>query len=139
MGLMAILMCYYHTWGAEQVLLAPVIMLFIGAAAAGIGTFIAAMTVRYRDVKYVLPFVLQIGLFATPSVYMPTGVQKAVGLKLILAANPMTALIGAFRAACLGGPIPWSSAIPAAALGVILLFVGCLYFQRIEDRFADEI
>jgi ABC-type polysaccharide/polyol phosphate export permease len=51
----------------------------------------------------------------------------------------MTALIGAFRAACLGGPIPWSSAVPAACFGVLLLFAGCLYFQKIEDRFADEI
>jgi lipopolysaccharide transport system permease protein len=138
-GLMALLMVHYRIWGGEQILLAPLFMFFIAATAAGLGTLIAAMTVRYRDVKYCLPFALQFGMFATPSVYLHVDTAKLAGLKGLLAINPMNGLVSAFRAACLGGPIPWATALPAAAFGLCLLLIGCLYFQKIEDRFADEI
>jgi lipopolysaccharide transport system permease protein len=139
MGLMAILMIYYHTWGGMQMLLAPLFLLAIAAMAAGIGTFISALTVRYRDVKYCLPFLLQIWMFATPSVYMDVTSSKISAWKVILNMNPMTGLVLAFRSACLGGPIPWANAVPAMVMGIFMFFLGCLYFQRIEDRFADEI
>jgi lipopolysaccharide transport system permease protein len=139
MGLMAALMVYYHTWGGRQLLLAPVLMLVIVLTASGIGTFVAAMTVRYRDVKYVLPFMLQFWMFATPSIYLPTVQKPMGGLRLLLAANPMTGLISAFRGAILGGPIPWFAASISGILGLALFIFGCMYFQRVEDRFADEI
>jgi lipopolysaccharide transport system permease protein len=139
MGLMGLLMIHYRTWGGAQIVLAPFFLLAIAATAAGIGTFTAAMTVRYRDVKYCLQFALQFGMFATPSVYLHVDPAKLGHYSWLLALNPMNGLISAFRAACVGGPIPWATALPAAAFGLCLLLIGCLYFQKIEDRFADEI
>jgi lipopolysaccharide transport system permease protein len=141
MGLLAILMGVYHIWGGVQLLLVPAIVLIIALTSMGIGTMIAAVCVRYRDVKYVLPFVLQIGLFATQNIYYPNAFQGHVSAlqQVVRYANPMTGLITAFRAACLGGPIPWASTALAAVVGVSLFLFGCVYFQRVEDRFADEI
>ncbi len=139
MGLMGLLMIHYGIWGGGQIVLAPLFLLAIAATAAGIGTFTAALTVRYRDVKYCLQFALQFGMFATPSVYLHVDQAKLGHYGWLLALNPMNGLISAFRAACVGGPISWAAALPAAALGLCLLLIGCLYFQRIEDRFADEI
>lgn len=138
MGMLAILMASYHTWGGVQLLVAPLVVLAIIVAATGIGTLVAAMTVRYRDVKFVLPFFLQFWMFATPSIYLQA-TPRTSALRWVLALNPMTSLISAFRAACLGGPIPWAGAATAAAMGLVLLVFGCMYFQRVEDRFADEI
>jgi lipopolysaccharide transport system permease protein len=141
LGLMAILMCVYRVWGGMQLLIMPVIVAIIALTSMGIGTLVAAVCVRYRDVKYVLPFVLQIGLFATQNIYYPNAFQGHMSAlqQVVRYLNPMTGLITAFRAACLGGPIPWSSTALAAAVGVSLFLFGCVYFQRVEDRFADEI
>jgi len=138
MGMLAILMAVYGRAGGVQLLVAPLLVLAIIVTAIGIGTLVAAMTVRYRDVKYVLPFFLQFWMFATPSIYLQA-TPHASALRWVLAANPMTSLISAFRAACLGGPIPWAGAAAATAVGLVLLVFGCMYFQRVEDRFADEI
>jgi homopolymeric O-antigen transport system permease protein len=141
MGLLAILMCVYHIWGGMQMLLVPVVVGIIALTSMGIGTLVAAVCVRYRDVKYVLPFVLQIGLFATQNIYYPNAFQGHISALQQVAriANPMTGLITAFRAACLGGEIPWASTALAAAMGISLFLFGVVYFQRVEDRFADEI
>jgi lipopolysaccharide transport system permease protein len=138
LGLLAVLMLVYGATWSASLLLVPVLFCLLALAALGVGTLLAALTVAYRDFRYVAPFLVQLWMFATPTVYMqPAGGSS--GLQTLLAINPMTGLIGAFRAAALGGPIAWEQ-VGTSALGVVLLlFVGCLYFRRVEDRFADII
>src|SRR5438552_3617952 len=88
-------------WRFRELLFFLVIVL----AALGVGTLLAALNVSYRDFRYVVPFLVQVWMFATPTVYMALG--RGGVLAPLLALNPMTSLIANFRAACLGGAIEW--------------------------------
>jgi lipopolysaccharide transport system permease protein len=87
----------------------------------------------------VIPFLIQIGMFATPTIYLqPNGTESGpVGWLLTL--NPMSSLVSAFRASLLGGPIPWFNLSIAAVLSTVMLLIGCQYFRKVEDGFADII
>ena len=123
----------------EQVLIAPLVFLVVAGLAAGLGTLLAALNVAYRDFRYVVPFFVQLGMFATPTIYMqPTG-EETGWVGLMLAVNPMTGLVSGFRAAVLGGPVPWGGIALGAAAAAVMLVVGALYFRKVEDRFADVI
>jgi lipopolysaccharide transport system permease protein len=121
-----------------NLVLAPVAFAVILVAALGVGTLLAALNVSYRDFRYVIPFLVQVWMFATPTVYMQLD-EGAGGLRGWLALNPMTGLIATFRAATLGDPIPWAQFGISSACAVAMLMVGCLYYRRVEDRFADII
>ncbi len=124
------------SWG---VFVAPLIVAIIALAAVGLGTFLAALNVAYRDVRYVIPFLIQVGMFATPTVYLqPTG-EEGTAMHWLLTLNPMNGLVSAFRACLLGGPIPWADVGVAAALSGAVFLAGCLYFRKVEDGFADVI
>jgi lipopolysaccharide transport system permease protein len=137
--LLAVLMAVYGVAPSWGLLAAPLIVAIVGLAAVGLGTFLAALNVAYRDVRYVIPFLIQVGMFATPTIYLqPTG-NEGAGMHWLLTLNPMTGLVTAFRAAILGGPIPWGDVGIAAALSLGLFVGGCLYFRKVEDSFADVI
>ena len=110
--------------------------------AVGVGTLLAALNVAYRDFRYVIPFLTQFWMFATPTVYMQPDKDASGLLQVFLTLNPMTSLIAAFRAAVLGeagGAIAWGQVGLAAALSVLVFLGGCFYFRRVEDSFADVI
>jgi lipopolysaccharide transport system permease protein len=138
-GLLLVLMFYYGIMPGIGMLLAPVIFGLIVLAALGIGTMLGALNVAYRDFRYVIPFLVQLGMFATPTVYMQPKADATDSLQALLALNPMTSLIAAFRAAVLGGPISWGPLGLASALVVASFVLGCLYFRKVEDSFADVI
>lgn len=164
--LMLVLMVWYQVMPTVQLLLVPLLVAMLTLAALGVGTLLAALNVAYRDFRYVIPFLVQLWMFATPSVYMDVNaaVQKedekvAVSaddanlqsstldsqpdkpstLARLVALNPMTGLIAAFRAAILGSAVPWGSLAVSAAAVVLLFGIGCLYFRRVESSFADII
>jgi lipopolysaccharide transport system permease protein len=137
-GLLVAMMLYYGVVPGIGMVLIPVIFGLIMLAALGIGTLLAALNVAYRDFRYVIPFLVQLGMFATPTVYMQPGMSGR-GDQFLLVLNPMTPLIAAFRAATLGGPIPWSQLGLATAAVVVVFLAGCLYFRKLEDGFADII
>ncbi len=131
------LMLYYgvrltpNLW-ALPLLLAGVVLLVLG-----VGTFLAALTVAYRDFRYVVPFLLQVWLYATPVVY-PLGLVP-YDWRWLLHMNPMSALIEGFRSAFLGKPFDLVGLSLAFGLSVGILGIGAVYFQRVERRFADVI
>jgi lipopolysaccharide transport system permease protein len=135
------LMAAYGVVPGPGVLLAPLIFAVIFLAAIGVGTLLAALNVAYRDFRYVIPFLVQLWMFATPTVYMqPSDDATAGGLvQTLLTLNPMTGLIAAFRASVLGTPMPWT-ALGISSITVIgICLLGCYYFRRTEDSFADII
>ncbi len=124
------------TW---NLLLAPVIFGVIAIFAAGLGTMLAALNVAYRDFRYVIPFLIQVGMFATPTIYMqPTGNEGRM-IRFLMVANPMTSLVAAFRGSVLGAAIPWTELAIGLIVAIAIFVFGCLYFRRIEGRFADII
>lgn len=137
-GLLLAMMLYYGVMPGPGILLVPVIFGLILLAATGVGTLLAALNVAYRDFRYVIPFLVQLWMFATPTVYM----QPATGMGAfhpVLAFNPMSGLIATFRAAMLGSPVPWGHFAVSAAAVLALFVLGCLYFRKVEDNFADII
>ncbi len=124
------------TW---NLLLAPVVFAIIAVFAAGLGTLLSALNVAYRDFRYVIPFLIQVGMFCTPTIYMqPTG-HEGRSVAWLLWINPMTSLVSTFRAAAIGGPVPWPELGVALAAAIVMFVLGCLYFRKVEDRFADII
>lgn len=133
------MMAWYGVMPGPGVLLVPVVMFFTLLAAAGVGTLLAALNVAYRDFRYVVPFLIQVWMFATPTIYMDPLANGAGRLDYVLAANPLSPLVASFRAAALGGEIPWLGLAIAAAMSVVMFVVGCLYFRKVEDGFSDII
>jgi len=139
-GLLFVVMLIYQTPPGVTLILAPLMLLPIALAAAGFGTLFAALNVAYRDVRYVIPFLVQLWIFATPAVYMPTAQAAPTDwLHSFLTLNPLNELVAAYRAALLGRDIDWASFAVASGIVVLVFLMGCLYFRRVEDSFADAI
>jgi lipopolysaccharide transport system permease protein len=132
-----LLMAVYRVAPSPQILLLPVFVLGTIAVAAAAGTLFSALIVSYRDFRYVITFVVQIWLFATPVLYaldiIPPRWRPLYGL------NPMVGMIVGFRNAVLGGPMPLGLIATAFAGAAILLVVALRYFTTVERRFADVI
>jgi lipopolysaccharide transport system permease protein len=138
-AMLLVLMLWYGVYPNLGILLAPVIFGVIILAALAVGTALAALQVAYRDFRYVIPFLVQVWLFATPTVYLQPaeGSRGAVGALLNL--NPMSVLIASFRSACLGGSIAWDRFAIATVVVALAFGAGCVYFRRVEEGFADII
>jgi lipopolysaccharide transport system permease protein len=138
-GLLLVLMVCYGVVPGWGVLLLPVLLFGLLVAALGLGALFAALTVAYRDFRYVVPFMLQVWMFATPSIYMDAGALAGSRWQALLPLNPVYGLIDNFRHAVLGGPIdPWGLGV-SLATSCLMLLLGCCYFRRVERSFADVI
>lgn len=127
---------------AGTVFLVPLVLALILLTALGVGTFLAALNVAYRDFRYVVPFMIQAWLFATPSIYLAVSTTQGdlpPVVRWVMTANPMTGLIEFFRLAVFGGVLPWGSLGLSAGVSVVFFLGGCLYFRRMDDSFADII
>jgi len=130
------LMLYYQTPVTIGLFGLPIIVLITWLLASGLGFILAAVNVKFRDVRFVVPFFIQLLLYVTPVIY-PASVADRFRLILIL--NPMTGLIETHRALILSQPIPWDSLGISALLTVILFVAGAFYFRKVEKGFADVI
>jgi lipopolysaccharide transport system permease protein len=115
----------------------PVFALLAVFVALAVGTWLAAINARYRDVRHAIPFLVQIWLFASPVVYSITLVPE--NLRPLLALNPMTGVIVGFRWALLGGDRPDAAIFVSALASLVILVLGIAYFRRVERFFADMI
>lgn len=131
------LMAYYHIAPTMHVLLFPVIVLLTTLFALGVGTWMSALNVKYRDVRFALPFLIQLWLFVS-SVIIPSS-SVPPKWRWLLGLNPMSAFIEAYRSSLLGLPIDWQAIAIAAALTLIVLVYAAYAFRRVERHFADII
>ena len=123
---------------ASAVVLVPLMTLIAAMAALGAGLWLSAMAVQYRDVGYALPFVVQIGMYLSPVIYLSTMIPGP--LRPIFGLNPMVGVIATYRATLLGmHPIPWMLMLESIAVTAVLLGSGVLYFRRAERLFADVV
>lgn len=167
-GMLAALMAWYRVPPTWSLLLVPVTVLLLSLAALGVGTLLAALNVAYRDFRYVIPFLVQVWMFATPTVYMQPKAQTAAAQNapaasdisaaeiasstvasnphdggsawgVLLNFNPLSGIVAFFRACVLGGPLPWSMVSWSIIEVSAVCLAGCFYFRRVEDSFADII
>ncbi|HEV8001416.1 MAG TPA: ABC transporter permease [Planctomycetaceae bacterium] len=131
------LMAWYRVAFSPSLLLVPVFFLGTVLTSLGVGTLLAALVIAYRDFRYVLTFLVQIWMFASPVAYPLSVVPERY--RLWYALNPMVGMISGFRSALLGEPMPWGCVAVSTAAMLGSVFVGLLYFRRSERRFADII
>jgi lipopolysaccharide transport system permease protein len=135
--LLALLLLYYR-WSITAALLElPLFIAGACLAASGMGLALSAINVRFRDVKYAVPFLVQMGLFVTPVIYpiryIPGRWQLLAGL------NPMVGVVVGFRHAILGSPASWPQIAISLSVSLFMFVGGLLVFRRMERYFADVI
>ena len=132
------LMAYYGVAPTAAVVLLPLFLAVGLAAALGVGLWFAALNVRFRDVRYVLPFIMQLWLFASPVAYSTSLIESPTA-RALYALNPMAGVIQGFRWALIGAPMPGELIWPSVVVALLLLASGILFFKRMEETFADVI
>ena len=131
------MMFYFGVTPTIQIIAAPLFILLALLLAISFGTLFSALNVRFRDVKFALPFMLQVWLIASP-IFYPVGLLSEKW-RLVFAINPLTGILDGFRSSLFGAPFDWQligvSAISLAAITALSLLV----FKKMEDKFADLI
>lgn len=136
--LLLVVACFYGYFPRPELLAVIPASLIALAASSGLGTALAGWTVRYRDFRYIVPFFLQVAMYAAPVVYASSMVPERHRYWLYL--NPMTGAIDLFRYGITGHPAPDALEIGiAAAMALILLLAGGAVFRQVEQSFADTI
>ena len=132
------MMLYYHVHPGIGIVFLPLFVLFGIVAGLAVGLWLSALNVKYRDVRYTIPFLVQVGLYVSPVAY-GAGLVKGP-LAWVYALNPMAGVINGFRWALLGvGPTPGLSLLPSIVTTLVLLVGGLIYFRRMEQTFADMV
>ena len=132
------MMVWFHIPPTTWALAVPLLVCLMMLTAAGLGMWLTALAVQYRDIQYAMSFVVQLLMYAAPVVYPASSVP--VKLRLLYAVNPMVGVIEGFRSALLGtNPMPWDFIMVGASTAVLLVITGALYFRRMERVFADVV
>lgn len=137
MVVLVLLMLYFGVAPTISVIWIPVFTLLAIVTALGAGTWLAAVNVRYRDVKYVVPFLTQALMFLSPVIYASSLIPER--WQWLYALNPMTGVLEGFRWALLGGPRPDQLIVVSATASVLVFVSALVYFRRTEQTFADVI
>jgi len=137
--ILILLMFFYHYSPTWHILALPLFLLLGFFAALGLGLFTASLNVKYRDFQFIIPFIVQLGLYASPVAFSTTLVPEKYQLLYYL--NPMVAVIDGFRWAISGGKTTFNITELIFSISVVILvcFFGTLYFRKTEKTFADVI
>jgi lipopolysaccharide transport system permease protein len=132
------MMVYYRIQLSWGLLLWPVLVVPLVLLALGVGMFLAALNVKYRDVKYTIPFIVQLWLFLSPIIY-PTSIIPE-RFRTLIALNPISGIIEAFRASLLPTrQVDWQLLSVSVAVTLFIFTLGALYFMKTERNFADVV
>jgi lipopolysaccharide transport system permease protein len=129
------MMLFYHYTVSFSILLIPIVLLITWMLATGIGLWLSALNVEYRDIRYTLPFIVQIWMFISPVIYPSSILGKYKWISFI---NPMAGLINAHRGAFLHNqPIDFNAILLTFGITLVTFVSGLYYFKRMEKSFAD--
>lgn len=138
-AILLVLMVWYSFYPGWRVLVLPGLLGLAVLTSLGVGYFIAAMNVKYRDFRYVVPFIVQFGLYISPVGFSSDVVPE--GWRMLYSINPMVGVIDGFRWALLGSEVQlyWPGFAMSVGLALLLFFFGTRFFIRAEKEFADVI
>lgn len=132
------MMVYYNIYPNIMSIFLPVLVLLMVLTASGVGMFLAALNAKYRDIRYTIPFIIQLWMFVSPVVYPASMVP--VKYQFLYALNPMVGVIEGFRAVLLGTVVfPTQLIMISALVSVVLFAFGLFYFKQMERYFADVV
>ena len=137
LSILVIVMAYYRVLPTWNLLFFPLLVFLMMSISAGIGMLLAAMAIRYRDVQYVMGFMLRFLMYSAPIVYSASSIPETY--RFFYSLNPIVGVIEGFRACLLGSPMPWIYIWPGILSALLILVGGALYFKRMEQIFVDVI
>ena len=135
--ILVVMMVYYGFVPTANIVFLPLFLLLALATSLGVGLWLSALNVRYRDFQYTVPFLIQIWMFASPVVYASSLVPER--LRVWYGLNPMTGVIEGFRWALLGSGTPSAMVLVSVGMVIVLLVSGMFYFKRMEQYYADIV
>ena len=130
-------MIYYRVFPTWNLLFLPIFIMLMMIIPAGAGIWLSAMAIRFRDVRFAMPFVIQMLMYSAPIIYSASTIPEKY--RIIYSLNPIVAVVEGIRACLLGTPMPWTFIWPGVIMAFILLFSGAFYFKRMESVFVDVI
>jgi lipopolysaccharide transport system permease protein len=136
-ALLAVMMVFYRFSPSWQICWLPVFIILSFLASFGVGLYLTAVNVKYRDFRYIVPFIVQFGLFVSPVGYTIQRVPE--NLRLLYSINPMAGIINGFRWCIVGEQMYWPGFWVSMAVTIIFLVLGIWYFRKTEKTFADNI
>jgi lipopolysaccharide transport system permease protein len=140
-GLLLIIMGFYQYLPPIQILLLPVFILMAFLISMGAGLYVTALNVKYRDFRYVIPFIVQFGIYITPVGYTSAVIAEKYSetARFWFSLNPMVGVVDGFRWCIVGEPLYLPGFILSLCMIVVLGFLGVWYFRKTEKSFADTI
>lgn len=135
--ILIVMMFWYHYIPSWHIIFLPVFIILAFLCAFGVGLYLTAVNVKYRDFRYIIPFIIQFGLYITPVGFSSSVIGDQ--WKLLYSLNPMVGVIDGFRWCILGDPMHWTSFIFSSIVILIFLFIGVKHFRSMEKSFADNI
>jgi lipopolysaccharide transport system permease protein len=136
-SILIVIMAYYGFVPTLNIIFLPLFILLALATSLGIGLWLSALNVKYRDFQYTIPFMIQLGLFASPVVYPASLVPESI--RFLYGLNPMAGVIEGFRWALLGTEMPGAMILVSFGVVVVVLVSGAFYFRKMEQYYADVV
>lgn len=134
---LVVLMIYYGVALSWTLLILPLLLLMATLFALGVGAWLSALNVKYRDIRFVLPFLIQLWMFLSPVIYPPAFVPQR--WRWLLTLNPLTGIIEGFRSALFSRSFNWMALGVSTIVILVVLIYAAYAFKRMERRFADII
>jgi len=135
--LIVVAMLYFGVYPTTNILFLPLFLLMMVAVPLGLSLWLSALAIRFRDVKFAMPFVMRMLIYSAPIVYSASAIPEK--WRLVYSLNPIVGVIEGYRACLLGTDIPWMFILPGIITSVVLVVGGLLYFHRMEKVFVDVI
>jgi lipopolysaccharide transport system permease protein len=135
--LVVAVMFYYQISPTWNFVYLPLLVLLMMAVPAGIGLWFSSLAIRYRDVKFAMPFVIRMLIYSAPILYPISAIPEQY--RVFYSLNPIVGVIEGYRAALLGMPMPWEYILPGSLVALLVLIFGAIYFRRMERVFVDVI
>lgn len=132
-----VMILYYRVMPTWNLLLLPLFLVLMMSIPAGVGMWLSALAIRFRDVKHAMPFAIRMLVYSAPIVYSASSLPETY--RIIYSLNPIVGVIEGYRACLLGSAVPWQYVFPGFITSFILLVSGVLYFKRMERVFVDVI
>ena len=135
--LFGLLMPYYHYYPSANLIFLPLVILLTFVAACGLGLIFASVTILYRDLRFVIPYFMSLMMYASPVFYPPSLMPRKI--QLLIAANPVTGILTAYRWCILGMPLDVPALLISVLVTIVVLIFGLFFFRRTERFIADLI
>ena len=135
--LLIAIMAYFRVEPTWNLLFLPVLAIFMMILPAGIGMWLSALAIRYRDVKFMMSYVLRMLIYTAPIVYSASSIPEKY--RFIYSLNPIVGIIEGYRACLLGTAMPWEYIVPGLITSILLFISSAIYFKRMERVFVDVI